>query len=434
MIEKQSKIVSIPNASRHPRSQVRELSSAPAASNAALAEQFTVMAVFGTRPEIIKLAPVLKELGSRPERFDRIAVTTSQHADLSRPLLELFDIRIDFDLQVMRPGQSLNQLCAGAVSKIDTVLCQRRPNIVLVQGDTTTALAGALAAWHQQIPVGHVEAGLRTGKPDNPFPEEMNRRLISHLASVHFAATAENANTLMSEGVPKDSIALTGNPVVDAVETVLHSAQASRSVTDLIGSFAGRRIIVLTTHRRESFGPIMRDNMLALRNFVVERDDVSLVFPVHPNPAVRAAASEILAETPDVHMLDPLNYPDFIHLLANAWLIVSDSGGIQEEAPSLRKPLLIIREDTERQEALECGIARLVSGGPQMLALTLEALDRDDAWIESAKDIQNPFGRGDSASRIVAAIEEFLSDGRVNLAPQESANRTVEIHGQRVAV
>jgi UDP-N-acetylglucosamine 2-epimerase (non-hydrolysing) len=270
-------------------------------------------------------------------------------------------------------------------------------------------MAGALAAFFQQIPVGHVEAGLRSGNPASPYPEEMNRTLITRLASVHFAATQHNVETLRAESVDEAGIALTGNPVVDALTYCLARDRPSTALTEQLDEIDADRLVVLTTHRRESFGEVMRGNLEVLRRFVETREDVALAFPVHPNPEVSEPTRAILGATPRVHLLEPLSYPDFIHLLSRAWLVVSDSGGVQEEAPTLGKALLVLRENTERPEAIEAGVARLIGGSPETLEATLAELYDDDGWISRVREIPNPFGRGDAGKRIADALESYLN-------------------------
>jgi UDP-N-acetylglucosamine 2-epimerase (non-hydrolysing) len=371
----------------------------------------TVLTLFGTRPEVIKLAPVIRALEARAGRFRTVNVTSAQHRELLYPFTEFFGIRLDHDLQVMEEDQTPSQVCARVLLALDSVLESVAPDLLLVQGDTTTTLAGALAGFHRRIPVGHVEAGLRTGDPSSPFPEEMNRRLTTRLASLHLAATPRNVETLLSEGVPSERIALTGNPVVDSLLTVRDTPSVSEKLSAL-GRFVGeRKLIVLTTHRRESFGALMRENLRVLRGFVERHDDVTLVFPVHPNPAVQEQAQQILGGAERVRLVPPLDYLDFVRLLAMAWLVVSDSGGIQEEAPSLGKPVLVLRENTERAEAIEAGVARLVGNDPSRLRELLEEAYPDHPWLHKARGGANPFGRGDAGPRIVAAIEQFLRTG-----------------------
>lgn len=368
-----------------------------------------VMSVFGTRPEAIKMAPVIRGLETAGRTVRTINVTSTQHTDLLYPLIRLFKIRIDHDLRAMRPGQTPNQLCARVLSSLDPVLRQEQPDLLIVQGDTTTALAGALAGFHRQIPVAHVEAGLRTHDPRSPYPEEMNRRLITGLTTYHFAATDANRDTLLAEGVAGENIFVTGNPVVDSLKAILKLALVTPAVETLLRMTAGRKRIVLTTHRRESFGGAMAGNLRAIRDFVESRADVVLIFPVHPNPSVAAAAREVLSGHPRIHLIQPLTYNHFIMLMTHAWLIVSDSGGLQEEAPTLGKPLLVLRENTERPEAVESGVARLVGGSPERLSAMLEEAYAEGSWANEVTEINNPFGRGDSGKLIAELICELLN-------------------------
>jgi UDP-N-acetylglucosamine 2-epimerase (non-hydrolysing) len=312
----------------------------------------------------------------------------------------------------MQAGQTPNQVCARVLSALEPVLAREQPDLLLVQGDTTTALAGALAGFHHRLPVGHIEAGLRSGDPHNPYPEEMNRRLISQLATYHFAATPQNRDNLLAEGVAATQIFVTGNPVVDALNAMVASNGSAQTLAPVLAATASCKRIVLTTHRRESFAAAMSDNLRVLRHFVETRPDVALLFPVHPNPAVRKQATALLSQHPRIHLLPPLDYPTFLSLLSKAWLIVSDSGGVQEEAPTLRKPVFILRENTERPEAIAAGVARLVGGRPQRLAGMLEEVYRDSSWMTILQTCENPFGQGDSGRRIVQTIAELLGISR----------------------
>ncbi len=369
------------------------------------------MAVFGTRPETIKLAPVLGAIRKREPRLHSVAVLSGQHNELLYPFVRFFGIPVKYDLAVMVPQQTLTQVCARVIEHLEVVLTQEKPDLLLVQGDTATALAAALAAFYHKVPVGHVEAGLRTDDRHNPFPEEMNRRLITQLATYHFAATEFNRSTLRGEGVPGENIFVTGNPVVDAVLQIQRGKKCSPATEEVIAATRGMKRVVLTTHRRESFGETMSGHLQALRRFVEGDENTCLLFPVHPNPNVVRVAQEILAGHPRVHLLAPLDYPDFIRLLSESWLIVSDSGGVQEEAPTLGRPVLVIRETTERPEAVAAGVARLIHGGPEHLAAALADLRRDDSWIQRVKEVENPFGRGNSGELIAAAIEKVLLKG-----------------------
>ncbi|HVF55343.1 MAG TPA: UDP-N-acetylglucosamine 2-epimerase (non-hydrolyzing) [Pyrinomonadaceae bacterium] len=367
-----------------------------------------ILTVFGTRPEVIKLAPVIRQLESRGRMFHTVNVTSAQHTDLLYPLTRLLGVRFDYDLRVMSPGQTPNQVCSRVLAALDSILNEERPDLILVQGDTTTALAGALAGFGRGVAVGHVEAGLRSHDARSPFPEEVNRRLITNLASYHFAATPSNRDTLLAEGVAPQNIFVTGNPVVDSLKAIIDETELAPATRDLLEATRGLRRIVLTTHRRESFGEVMSENLNVLRRFVELHEDVALIFPVHPNPAVVAAAENILSGHPRCHLARPLNYDQFVALLSEAWLIVSDSGGVQEEAPTLGKPLLILRENTERPEAVESGVARLVGGSPARLMSMLEEAHRAGSWAARVEQIENPFGRGDSGRRIAEIIAQEL--------------------------
>ena len=365
-----------------------------------------ILVLFGTRPEAVKLAPVIHEL--KKKFFQTIVVSSSQHKELLKPFLKTLEIETDFDLRVMKKNQTPSEVCARVLAKLDKILEAEEPDLILVQGDTTTTLAGALAGFNRRIPVGHIEAGLRSGNPQSPFPEEMNRRIISQIASLHFAATEKNRRNLLAESVPSDKIFVTGNTVVDSLRYILKNLRPSEKIEQLIAATENQKRILLTTHRRESFGETLAGNLRVMRRFVEKRKDVCLIFPVHPNPNVRTVTSEILAGTDRVYLLEPLDYVDFVTIMKNAWLIVSDSGGVQEEAPSLGKPLFVLRENTERPEAVSAGVAKLVGGNPHNLKLMLEENYAVQTWIKSVKEVANPFGDGKAAPRIVRVIGEKL--------------------------
>ncbi len=366
-----------------------------------------VLVLFGTRPEAIKLALVIHEL--RKKSFQTVVVCSSQHKGLLLPFLDSLGIDIDFDLGVMKPNQAPAEVCSRVMAKLDKIIAREKPDLILVQGDTTTTLAGALAGFYRQVPVGHVEAGLRSGNMMSPFPEEMNRRVASQVASFHFAATEKNRRNLLAEDVPSERIFVTGNPVVDAMKFMLKNLTVSPAITELIESTKGKKRLLLTTHRRESFGETMTSNLKVIRDFVEQRPDVCLFFPVHPNPNVKGIANEILGGRERIHLLEPLDYSDFLAIMKASWLIVSDSGGVQEEAPSLGKPLLVLRENTERPEAIRAGVSKLVGTSPGSLKKMLEENYSVDTWIRSVKEVANPFGDGRSAARIVKIIEEKLA-------------------------
>ncbi len=373
----------------------------------AVDQRMKVLVLFGTRPEAIKLAPVIHELDRR--NFRSIVVSSSQHKQMLTPFLASLDIKVDFDLGVMKRNQSPNEVCSRVMAKLDKILVAEQPDLILVQGDTTTTLAGAMAAFNRKVPVGHVEAGLRSGNMMSPFPEEMNRRLVSQVASFHFAATEKNRRNLLAEDVPTEKIFVTGNTVVDSLKLMLKNLTPTDEITQLIKQTEGKKRVLLTTHRRESFGSTMTGNLKVLADFVAKRADVCLFFPVHPNPNVREVAQDILGGCDRVHLLEPLDYSDFLAVMKAAWLIVSDSGGVQEEAPSLGKPLLVIRENTERPEAIRSGVAKLVGSSPGALKQLLEENYSVDTWIRSVKEVENPFGDGRAAIKIVKVIEDKLA-------------------------
>ena len=367
-----------------------------------------VVCVFGTRPEVIKLAPVIQELQFH-QQIRTLTVNSGQHTGLLDPLLTLFHIRPDFNLQVMQQGQSPGEVCSRVMAGLGPIIEAEHPDLIVVQGDTTTAVAAALVGFYQKVAVAHVEAGLRSGDPDSPFPEEMNRRLISQLSTYHFAATAGNRHALLQEGVSSENIFVTGNPVVDSLAYIFKNSAPSESVRSLLARVAGKKLIVLTTHRRESFGRTMRQNLAEIRQFVESHEDVALVFPVHPNPNVAAAARAELDHGGRVLLIEPLDYANFVQLLRSAWLLLSDSGGIQEEAPTLGKMVFVLRNNTERPEAIESGVAQLVGNQPGRLTAMLQRAYSDGGWLEQAKLAQNPFGDGTAGKQIVEVLCRVLA-------------------------
>jgi UDP-N-acetylglucosamine 2-epimerase (non-hydrolysing) len=372
----------------------------------------TVATLFGTRPEIIKLAPVIAELERRPKEFRTVNISSGQQPDLLDPFVEWFGLRIDHDLMVMRPGQPLNVLFARVLEQLDPQLDRLRPQVVLVQGDTTTAAAGALAAFQRRIPIGHVEAGLRTGNPYSPFPEEMNRRLITRLAKWHFAGTANHTNNLLAEGIDPAAIFETGNPVVDALQSLGKDDARSQRLNAVLDRTAGLKRIAVTTHRRENFAGKLEENLRVLRQFVERHADTAIIFPMHPNPIVRENAYSVLGGHDRIQLTEPFDYPDFIALLKASWIIASDSGGVQEEAPSLGKILLVMRESTERPEALETGLVKL-AGTPRELAIMLDQVYATDA---TSVPTTNPFGDGRAAERIADVLARQLAPAMVEVA------------------
>jgi UDP-N-acetylglucosamine 2-epimerase (non-hydrolysing) len=359
-----------------------------------------VLTVFGTRPEAIKLAPVILELERYPERIENVVCVTAQHREMLDQVLEWFGIEPDFDLDLMRPGQELAEFTSRALAAVNKVLCEVRPDVVLVQGDTATVMVAALAAFYQRIPVGHVEAGLRTRNRYSPFPEEINRRMTTVLATYHFAPTERAAAALRAEQVPEADIFVTGNTVVDALLMTV-----SRPVDLELHSTPGdRRLLLVTAHRRESFGTPFESICLALRDLVERNMDVEVVYPVHLNPNVRDPVARILAGQAGVHLLEPLRYEQFVHLMARAYLILTDSGGIQEEAPVLGKPTLVMRDTTERPEAIDAGTARLVGTDRCRIVSEAERLLHDAGAYRTMAHAGSPFGDGHAAERIVNTL------------------------------
>lgn len=367
-------------------------------------EPAPILIIYGTRPEAIKLGSVIEALLESAALARPILAFTGQHSDLARAADRLFALVPNYSLEALVPGQPLNHLCARIIERLEPVLDAERPAMAIVQGDTISALAGALAAANKGIPVAHVEAGLRTYDRRSPFPEETNRQLITRLTSLHCAPTRANRDILIAEGVEPSRIVVTGNPVLDGLKRALKSPLTPSESAALSSIGEARRLIVLTTHRRESFGRRMEENLNVIRSFLDRHPDTSLAFPVHPNPPVSDTARRVFGSHPRVHLLPPLSYPAFVQLMARAWMLVSDSGGVQEEAPTLKRPLIVLREHTERPEAVECGVARLTGGSPERLKELLETAEGDRAWFEQLGRVQNPFGRGDSGKRIARAV------------------------------
>jgi UDP-N-acetylglucosamine 2-epimerase (non-hydrolysing) len=359
-----------------------------------------ILSIFGTRPEAIKMAPVILELQKHPGRIRGIVCVTAQHREMLDQVLEWFQIKPDFDLDLMQADQGLAQFGSRALVAVTQVLQEIEPDVVLVQGDTTSAMIAALAAFYLRIPVGHVEAGLRTRDRYNPFPEEINRRMAGVLATYHFAPTERAATALRAEQVPGETIFVTGNTVVDAL------LMTTQRPVDLQLGFGldGRCPILVTAHRRESFGAPFEALCLALRDLAERNAEVEIVYPVHLNPNVRGPVRRILTGLPRVHLLEPLRYEQFAHLMARAYLILTDSGGIQEEAPVLGKPTLVMRETTERPEAIEAGTARLVGTDRHRIVAEAERLLHDKEAYRTMAQAGSPFGDGHAAERIVRIL------------------------------
>lgn len=367
-----------------------------------------VLFIFGTRPEAIKLCPVIRYFRDECNgEFDVRICVTAQHRALLDQVLEVFRVEPHYDLNAMRPGQTLTSATSLILSELEPVLKADRPDLVLVQGDTATTLCGALAAFYAGIPVGHVEAGLRTGDMSQPFPEEMNRVVVGRLSSLHFAATPRAAATLQSEGVSANRIIVTGNTGIDAVlymrDLLERNHIRGRDWSDLLPD---RKLIVVTAHRRESFGEGFENISLALRE-IASLDDVQIVYPVHPNPHVTEPVFRNLNGHPNIRLIEPLDYISFVDLLRRSYLLLTDSGGIQEEAPSLGKPVLVLREKTERPEGVEAGTATLVGTDVRKIVDAVTLLVKDASEYEHRRRIHNPYGDGMASSRIARFILDF---------------------------
>ncbi|UCG42846.1 MAG: UDP-N-acetylglucosamine 2-epimerase (non-hydrolyzing) [candidate division WOR-3 bacterium] len=365
-----------------------------------------VLISFGTRPEAIKLAPVIKELEKYPGEFRTLVLVTAQHRGMLDQVLDVFDIKPDHDLDIMRAGQTLTQITKRALVGLERVLLKTRPDIVLVQGDTTSAYVSALAAYYQRVAVGHVEAGLRTEDKYAPYPEEMNRRLVGVLADLHFAPTSWAKDNLLREGVPASRVGVTGNTVIDALLMALKSGKPWRvPVLDRIRPV--QRVILVTAHRRESFGAGFRRICRALSLIVRRNPDVEIVYPVHPNPNVTKPVHDRLGGRDRIHLIRPLEYLPFAHVMEKAHMILTDSGGIQEEAPAVGKPVLVLREKTERPEAVAAGTAELVGTDVARIVDSTEKLLRSPQTYARMAKAANPFGDGQAARRIVRILRRF---------------------------
>jgi UDP-N-acetylglucosamine 2-epimerase (non-hydrolysing) len=371
--------------------------------------QTKVMVIFGTRPEAIKMAPVIRELRKYQNEMKTCVVVTAQHRSMLDQVLEVFHIEPDYDLGIMLPGQSLTEVTVRALVALEGILQSENPDLVLVQGDTTTAFVGGLAAFYRQTPVGHIEAGLRTREKYYPYPEEINRHFLDVLADLCFAPTLTAREALLAEGTPEKRILITGNTVIDALLTaVAQRRQFTLPVLQQIEFGARRRTLLVTAHRRENLGAPLEDICKALRDLVTERSDLQVVFPVHLNPKVRKVVWPILGGLERTWLVDPLSYLDFVMMMAQADVVVTDSGGVQEEAPALGKPVLVIRTTTERPEAVAAGTARLIGTARQDIVATVsELLDDPTAYARMRRAV-NPYGDGQAAKRIVASVRHFM--------------------------
>ena len=367
-----------------------------------------VLVVVGTRPEAIKMAPVIKALRACPETFNVEVCLTAQHRELLDQVIRVFDLPVDYDLDLMAPAQTIFDVTAKVLMGMKGVLEQGKPDVVLVHGDTTTSFAAALAAFYMKIPVGHVEAGLRTYNNLSPFPEEINRRLCDDLCAYHYAPTQLAKENLLSERIPSDHIVITGNTVIDALLDV--AARPYHFEDPMLESLGKeRRLLLVTAHRRESFGEPFRRMCTAIRDLAANNPDLDVVYPVHPNPNVRKVTGEILGEQSQVHLIEPLDYLPFVHLLKKSTIVLTDSGGIQEEAPSLGKPVLVMRDVTERPEAIKAGTTRLVGTQYDEIVNAVQTLLDDSKAYDEVANSVNPYGDGEASQRIVKHLMSLSS-------------------------
>lgn len=361
-----------------------------------------ILVVFGTRPEAIKMCPLVNELKSRPQEFETVVCVTGQHKEMLEQVLEVFDVVPDFDLSIMKERQTLFDITSAVLLKMEAVLDQVQPDCVLVHGDTTTSFAAALAAFYKQIPVGHVEAGLRTWNLDSPFPEEFNRQAVDIITRYYFAPTEASKANLIAEGKPADHIYVTGNTGIDALKTTV-KAEYQNEVLDWA---EGSRLVLITAHRRENLGEPMHSMFRAIRRIMDEHDDVKAVYPIHMNPAVREIADEELSGNDRIRIIEPLGVLDFHNFLDRSYLVLTDSGGIQEEAPSLGKPVLVMRDTTERPEGVEAGTLRLVGTAEEDIYEAFSTLLTSREAYDQMSQASNPYGDGTASAQIADALSD----------------------------
>ena len=365
-----------------------------------------VLTVFGTRPEAIKMAPLVKKLNEEPE-IQSVLCVTAQHREMLDQVLDLFELVPDYDLNIMKPNQTISQITSNVIIGLEEVFKKERPDIVLVHGDTTTTFATALAGFYQQVKVGHVEAGLRTYDKYSPYPEEMNRILTGHIADLHFAPTERNRQNLLREAIADEAIHITGNTVIDALLQVAGKPYTFEDETLKNIDFDNRRVIAVTCHRRENLGENMEQIFSAIRDIAAEFEDTEIVYPVHMNPKVRETANKILGNAGRIHLIEPLQYQPFSNLMAKSYLIITDSGGIQEEAPSLGKPVLVVRRETERPEAIEAGTVKLAGVSRDTIYQMAKELLSDEEAYKKMAHAANPYGDGHACERIIKVLVEY---------------------------
>lgn len=369
-----------------------------------------ILSVFGTRPEAIKMAPVVKELKKHSDTFISRVCVTAQHRQMLDQVLDLFEIRPEYDLDIMKPGQNLTDVTCNVMCGLAPVLEEFRPEVVLVHGDTTTTMAASLAAYYQRIDVGHVEAGLRTGNIYSPWPEEMNRRLTGAITRYHFAPTERSRQNLLNEGVDETTIIITGNTVIDALLDVVNKVRTDAVLQQqMAGRFSfldtKKRLILVTGHRRENFGAGFVEICRALKSLAEIHPDVEICYPVHLNPNVQEPVKRLLGDLSNVHLVEPQDYLPFVYLMDRSYLIITDSGGVQEEAPSLGKPVLVMRDTTERPEAIDAGTVKLVGTNAGRIIAEADTLLRDEKAYLNMSRAHNPYGDGEAASRIADSLK-----------------------------
>ncbi len=370
----------------------------------ALPGRLKVLTVFGTRPEAIKMAPVVQALQAHPDEFESVLCVTAQHREMLDQVLHLFQLKPDVDLNLMQPNQDLYDLTSRVLLGMRDVLATHQPDVVLVHGDTTTTMATSLAAFYAKIPVGHIEAGLRTFDKYYPFPEEINRVITDSIATLFFAPTERSRQNLLNSGVPDEAIILTGNTVIDAL---FYTLQKTQDTLLPWSPDPHKRMILVTVHRRENFGSPLIEICEALQTIVDSHPDVELVLPVHPNPNVRSTVQAMLNNRPRIHLIEPLEYAPFCQLMSRSHLILTDSGGIQEEAPSLQKPVLVLRDETERPEAVEMGTVKLIGPHRDKLIAEVHRLLTDKTAYDQMAKAVNPYGDGQAAERTLDALRRF---------------------------
>ena len=370
-----------------------------------LMKKIKVMTVFGTRPEAIKMAPLVLELQKQSQRFETITTVSAQHREMLEQVLDIFNIKTDYDLNIMHARQTLTDITSNVLINLDKILKEAKPDIVLVHGDTTTTFAASVAAFYNQIPIGHVEAGLRTWEKYSPYPEEMNRQMTDAMTDLYFAPTNQSKANLLKENHKEDNIYITGNTAIDALKQTVDK-EYHHDILDKVSP--DNKLILLTMHRRENQGEPMRRVFKVIREVVESREDVEVIYPVHLSPAVQEVAKEILGNTERIHLISPLDVVDFHNLAARSYFIMTDSGGVQEEAPSLGKPVLVLRDKTERPEGVEAGTLKLVGTESEKVKEEMEELLDNDAEYQRMAQAKNPYGDGKASERILDAIAYYF--------------------------